>query len=394
MDSPRGRIYLMKGIRDGQIAWDATTASHFDRCLGCMGCVTACPSGVRYDVLIESVRVAREREVPRRAGSALLRAILFFFFPHPARLRFLAFFLWLYAAAGLRARVARSGALKRLAPRLAQLDALAPPVTFAGVTHALPVRVDAEGRARVRVALVAGCVQRVFFPGVNDATLRVLAKEGCDVVVPEGLGCCGALSLHAGRRDEAKRFARDVVRRIEDAGADVVVVNAAGCGSALKEYDRLFADDPSFRERARIFSRKVRDVSELLASLPPRAERHPVPSTIAYHDACHLAHAQGIRAEPRALLAAVPGLVVREVDGGEQCCGSAGIYNLEQPAAANEIGERKVDAILRTGARTVVSANPGCTLHIQRLARARGEALRALHPIEVLDLSLRGEPLG
>jgi glycolate oxidase iron-sulfur subunit len=236
-------------------------------------------------------------------------------------------------------------------------------------------------------------VQRVFFPEVNEATLRVLAAEGCDCVVPEGQGCCGALSLHSGRRDEAKAFARAIMRSFDDAGVDVIVVNAAGCGSSLKEYGRLFEDDAEWRERARIFSAKVRDVTELLYDLPPRAPRHRVEGKVAYHDACHLAHAQGIRREPRLLLEAIPGLSVREIPNGDQCCGSAGTYNLFEPESANEIGLRKVENVLRAGADVLVSANPGCTIHLQRLLEARNVHLRAMHPIEIIDRSLRGEPL-
>jgi glycolate oxidase iron-sulfur subunit len=394
MDSPRGRIYLMKALRDGSLPWSDKVATHFDQCLGCMACVTACPSGVRYDRLIESTRAAREVAVPRGPADALFRGLLFALLPFAWRLRVLGLVLWAYAASGLRARLQSTGVLRRWAPRLARLDALAPDLSLRGFVRRLPSRTAAQGgRARARVGLVTGCVQSVFFPGVNEATLRVLAMEGCEALVPEGQGCCGALSLHAGRHEEALAFARATIRRFEDAGVDVAIVNAAGCGSSLKDYGRLFEDDRDWRERARIFSSKVRDVSEFLAGLPARATRHPLAGRVAYHDACHLSHAQGIRSDPRRLLAAIPGLGVCEIPQGDQCCGSAGIYNLVEPESADEIGERKVENILRTNATVLVSANPGCTLHVQRLLRKRAIALPALHPIEVLDRSLRGVSL-
>jgi glycolate oxidase iron-sulfur subunit len=392
MDSPRGRIYLMKGLRDRAIAWDASVAVHFDRCLGCMGCVTACPSGVRYDVLIERTREAREREVARGPSDAAFREVLFALLPYPWRLRVLQLVLWLYVASGLR-RLARASGLLSRAPRLAQLDALAPDVSLADFSPArAPLRgAPAAGERRARVALVAGCVQRVFFPATNAATVRVLAAEGCDVDVPRGQGCCGALSLHAGRADEARAFARRMIEAFEARGAeapDAIVVNAAGCGSALKEYPRLFVGDPRWAERARAFSAKVRDVSELLDTLAPRAERGPVVARVAYHDACHLAHAQGVRAQPRRLLGSIPGLTLCEIEGGEQCCGSAGIYNLVEPEGANAIGRRKVEALLRTRADVMASGNPGCTMHLHALMRAQGASIGVAHPIELLDRSI------
>lgn len=393
MDSPRGRIYLMRGLRDGDIAWGPAVAEHFDRCLGCMACVTACPSGVRYDALIEATRAAREERAPRRLSEVVFRAVVFALFPHPWRLRLAGLLLWAWERTGLAALLRRSRLLERISPRLAQLEALAPRPPLAALMRGLPAGVAAEGEPRARVGLIAGCVQRVFFPEVNEATLRVLRKEGCETVVPEAQGCCGALSLHAGRLHEARAFARALMRAFDAADVDVVVVNAAGCGSTLKEYGRLFEGDPDWSERARIFSAKVRDVCEFLAGLPPRARRHPIAERAAVHDPCHLAHAQRIRRQPRELLAAIPGLTLCDVPGVESCCGSAGIYNLVQPESANEIGARKIEDVLRTGARVLVSANPGCTLHMQRLLRERGEPLKALHPIELLDRSLRGESL-
>ena len=390
MDSPRGRIYLMDALDKGTIQLDETVIGHFDQCLGCMGCMTACPSGVQYDQLIEKTRATIEEQHRRSPADAAFRALIFSLFPYPRRLRIMRAVLYLYARSGLQRLVRASGVLRLLPLRLAQLEALGPNVTAGDLRMRLPAHTPAQGEQRARVALIAGCVQREFFPSVNAATIRVLAAEGCEVVVPAGQGCCGALSVHAGREAEAKRFAQALIARFEREPCDAIVVNAAGCGSSLKEYGRLFAADPAWRERAAAFAGKVRDVTEFLAALEPRAPRRPLPLRVAYHDACHLAHAQGIRAQPRALLAGIPELTVLEVPQGDQCCGSAGIYNLTQPASAAEIGERKVDNVLATGAELLVSANPGCTLQIQSLLRVRGQTLAALHPIEMLDLSLRG----
>jgi glycolate oxidase iron-sulfur subunit len=256
----------------------------------------------------------------------------------------------------------------------------------------LPALTPAQGKRRARVALLPGCVQGVYFPEVNEATVRVLAAEGCEVVVPAGLGCCGALSVHAGRDDEARGFARETIAALERQQVDFVVVNAAGCGSSMKEWGRLFAGDPAWAPRAAALAAKVRDATELLAALGPSATRHPLPLVVAYHDACHLAHAQRIRAQPRALLRGIPGLSLVEIPDGDQCCGSAGIYNLVEPERSREIGQRKVDNVLSVSPQVLVSANPGCTLQLQMLLRERGLSLRAAHPMELLDLSLRGQP--
>jgi glycolate oxidase iron-sulfur subunit len=393
MDSPRGRIDLLKGVVDGEITLDAEVAGHFDACLGCMACVTACPSGVRYDKLIESARVRVEETVPRSAGDRAFRELVFALFPYHQRLRLLALPLIAYAASGVRAFVRASGVLRLLPARLRRLEALSPEMSFADVHRDVSERTPARGQQRARVGLVAGCVQRAFFPNVNAATERVLAAEGCEVIAPRDQGCCGALSLHAGRRDEARRFARALVARFEREATDVVLVNAAGCGSALKEYGDLFSDDPVWHERAQRFAARVRDVTEYLATLEPRASRRPMHLQVAYHDACHLAHAQGIRAQPRALLQSIPGLSLLEIPAGEQCCGSAGTYNLFAPEAALEIGARKADAVVSVRADLLASANPGCTLQIGSILRERGISLRAAHPIEILDAAISGTPL-
>jgi glycolate oxidase iron-sulfur subunit len=355
-----------------------------------MACVTACPSGVRYDHVIEAARARVEREHPRSAADRLHRGLVFALFPRPGRLRLVALALWLYRAIGLQWLVRRLGLL-RAWPRLDALERLAPELPLRDVFARLPERVAPTRPRRLRAALVSGCVQRVFFPGVNAATLRVLAAEGVEVSVPPGQGCCGALSLHAGREAEAKSLVRALVERFEREEADVVVVNAAGCGSHLKDLGYLFDDDPAFAARARAFSERVRDVSELLAGLPALAPRAPLRARVAYHSPCHIGHAQRIGDAPRALLRTIPGVELVEIPDGEQCCGSAGVYNLVEPESAREVGERKAANVAGTGATLLASANPGCTLHIRRMLAERGADLEAAHPIEILDRAIAGK---
>jgi glycolate oxidase iron-sulfur subunit len=389
MDSPRGRIYLMKSGLEGEPMTDAMV-QHFDACLGCMACVTACPSGVQYDRLIEATRAQVERRHDRPRSDKALRAMVFALFPHKRRLRLMRGPLRAYQATGLQRLVGRSRVLERIAPRLAAMADLAPRLTKA---ERLPDRVPAVGPRRAVVGLLTGCVQGEFFPGVNAATARVLAADGCDVVVPPRQGCCGALSVHNGREEEAKRYARRTIDVFEAAGVETVVVNAAGCGSSMKEYADLLSDDPSYAERARAFSGRVRDVSEFLAELGPVAERHPLPLSVAYHDACHLGHAQGVRAQPRALLRDIPGLQLREIPEAELCCGSAGIWNLLFPEPARELGDRKARNITSTGASLLVTANPGCLMQVASALQRQGARIGMAHTVEVLDASIRGLPV-
>jgi glycolate oxidase iron-sulfur subunit len=360
MDSPRGRIQLMLQESQGE-PLTPSMAGHFDACLGCMACVTACPSGVQYDRLITETRTMVEQVRPP-AGRAL-RAAVFALFPYPRRLRAAKAPLVGYQRLGLPWK-------QHLPATLRTLIELAPPVRRA---VPLPSFVPALGPRRARVGLLTGCVQDAFFPSVNAATARVLAAEGCDVVIPPAQGCCGALSLHSGRESEAARFASTLLDAFAD--VDCLVVNAAGCGSALKD----LAQDV-----------KVRDFSEFLAELGPVAPRHPVPMTAAYHDACHLAHAQGVRDQPRALLRAIPGLELREIPDPEICCGSAGIWNILNPGPAAELGDRKAGAVLSTGASLLVTANPGCLMQIAAAASRAGARLRLAHTAQVLDASIRG----
>lgn len=388
MDSPRGRIYLMKEGLEGEPMSDSMV-SHWDACLGCMACVTACPSGVQYGTLIEQTRAQVERNHERSAKDKALRGLVFSLFPYPRRLKLLRGPLRLIQKTGLDRAMRRTGLLDRMAPQLAAMERLAPRL---GKPQPLPPYINATGDRRAVVGLLTGCVQGAFFPGVNAATARVLQAEGCDLVVPKAQGCCGALSVHNGREPEGQAFARRMIDTFEASGVEYVVVNAAGCGSTMKEYTRLLADDPAYAERAQAFAGKVRDVAEILDELGPVAGRHPLDLTVAYHDACHLAHAQGVRAQPRRLLEAIPGLELREIAESELCCGSAGTYNIVNPEPARELGERKAANIVATGAQVLVTANPGCLMQVTSAIERSGHSMGMAHTVEVLDASIRGAP--
>jgi len=365
MDSPRGRIVLLRIGHDEGSEVSAEMTTHLDRCLGCMACVTACPSGVQYDRLIERARPQVERHGVRTRRERLLRDGIFALFTHPGRLR-------------------------AAVPFMALQQKLKLPVPFANLAPKVPVRqafrqlpevTPAVGERRGRIALMQGCVQRVFFGDVNAATVRVLAAEGWEVHAPRKPRCCGALQLHTGVEDSARELARATIAAYE--GFDHVVVNVAGCGSAMKEYGYLFEGE----ERAEAFSAKVLDVHQLLADAEPRAKRNPLPLKVAYHDACHLAHAQGVREEPRALLRGIPDLELVEPAEWEFCCGSAGIYNLVQPEAAAKLGQRKAANLVATGAEAIAAANPGCAIQI---AAHSERAMPIYHPMTLLDHSIRG----
>ena len=392
MDSPRGRIYMMERAGAGVAPLDQNFRQHMDNCLGCMACMTACPSGVQYSKLIEDTRGQVERNIPRSAGDSLFRRMLFAIFPHPARLRMMAGPLFLYQRSGLQALVRWSRVLRLAPKRFAAMEALLP-VVPANFARRMPERTAAVSAPRRRVGMLTGCVQQVFFSHVNAATARVLAAEGCEVIAPEDQPCCGALMVHSGLEEQAAAMARRIIEIFERADVDTVVINAAGCGSTMKEYGHLLRDDPEWAERAAAFSAKCKDITEVLCELEPVAPRNPLPLRVAYHDACHLRHAQGIYQQPRQLLAGIPGLEVAEIAEASLCCGSAGVYNLLQPEPAQELGDRKVTHLLATRAAAVVSANPGCLLQLMSGLRRRGEkTLPAFHMVELLDASIRGVP--
>jgi glycolate oxidase iron-sulfur subunit len=380
---------------EGRASIDNGIARHIDTCLGCMACVTACPSGVKYDQLIEATRAQIERQVPRPLGDRLFRRLIFWLFPYPNRLKIVALKLWVYQRTGLQRLVRASGLLGLLPTRLRAMEAVTPQVTLASVFSSLPAHIPARGKRRRKVALLLGCVQRTFFPNVNAATVRVLAAEGCDVVIPQPQGCCGALMVHSGLEDAATEMARRLIDTFDGLDVDTIVINAAGCGSTLKEYGHLLRDDPKYAAKAATLAKKCQDVSEVLAELSPSAPRHPVPLTVAYHDACHLQHAQGVSAQPRTVLASIPDLEVREIPEGGLCCGSAGIYNLVEPEAAQDLGARKVGNVLATGAEAVVSSNPGCLLQLQSSLKETDprRSMPMFHLVELVDASIRNQQL-
>ena len=392
MDSPRGRIYLMKAALEGRTPISDTFVRHFDACLGCMACVTACPSGVQYGPLVERTRAQIERYHRRSLGDRVFREILFSLVPYPGRLRVLLAPLALFG--GLMCAMGRSTLARLLPVRVRSLLMLTPRVTWASLSRRIAERTPAVGTSRLRVGLLMGCVQRLVFSDVNEATMAVLAAEGCEVLAPAGQGCCGALALHAGRLDEARAFARRLILAFESTDAARIVVNAAGCGSSMKEYGELLADDPDWAARAHAFASRVRDVSEVLVELgQPRATRHLIRGTVVYHDACHLAHAQGVRSQPRDLLRAIPGLDVVSPAEPEVCCGSAGIYNLVQPEAAGDLGARKVRHISVLRPDFVATGNPGCMIQIASSAAREGHDWPVVHPIQLVAASIRNDKL-
>ncbi len=375
-DSPRGRIYLMKGIEQNSTPLSAEVVRHLDLCLGCRACETACPSGVEYGVLIEGARRHIASQVRRSAVDRWKRRLLARVLPDAERLAPFADLLRLAARLGVP-RLARAGWAPLQVRRLA---ALVPDATRGRRPRAI---LEPAGPARATVALLTGCVSQALFGRVNELTARLLVLAGYRVVTPRGQVCCGALSAHLGDAGDAERRARRNVNAFLRSEADFVVTNAAGCGAMMREYGRWLGDDARYASSARVLAAKVRDVTQLLAAAPLPA-KHAVRVRLAYHDACHLAHGQGVREEPRALLRAIPGVELLELGEGEICCGSAGTYNLTEADMAWRLGERKAKSVLASGADMVAAGNPGCILQIRAALRLQGRDLPVLHPVEIL----------
>ncbi|GAB4201791.1 MAG: heterodisulfide reductase-related iron-sulfur binding cluster [Coleofasciculaceae cyanobacterium] len=396
MDSPRGRIYLMNAINNGEATLGEGTVEHFDSCLGCLACVTTCPSGVQYDKLIAATRPQVERNYPRSLPDRFFRAIIFTLFPYPGRLRFFLPFLYLYQVLGIQKLVRSTGLLKKLSPRLAAMDSILPKITLDSFKDNFPTVIPAQGEKRYRVGVILGCVQRLFFSPVNEATVRVLTANGCEVVIPKTQGCCAALPEHQGQHEQAQALARQMIDSFAGTGVDFVIINAAGCGHTLKEYGHILQDDPEYGEKAKAFAAKVKDAQEFLAEVGLTAKLSPLtdePLTMVYQDACHLLHGQKISVQPRQLLRQIPNVTLREPIDAALCCGSAGVYNMLQPDVADELGEQKVENLLNTGAELIASANPGCSLQIKKHLRLKGKDVPLMHPMELLDLAIRGVKL-
>jgi glycolate oxidase iron-sulfur subunit len=389
-DSPRGRIYLMRAVTDGRLEMSDTVARHLDLCLDCRSCETACPSGVQYGRLIEPFRVdMRRQESHENASGWFQRWILYGLFPYPRRLRLA---LWPARVAQLLHvdhLLERSGLLRLLPEKLRQMHALLPRLQARG--PALPEVLPAVGKQRARVALFTGCVADAMFHHVNRATARVLQANGCEVRIPGNQVCCGAIHYHSGAGEPALERGEANANAFDADDVDAVIVNVAGCGSMLKDYGHvareLRAADAALVERLSAFADKVRDVSEFLTELGPIAPRQPVNLRATYHDACHLVHAQRIREQPRSLLEMIPGLELVPLAESEICCGAAGSYNLTEPEMAGQLGRRKAERILATGAEAVICGNAGCTLQIQSQLRAAGADISVLHPVELLARS-------
>ena len=404
MDSPRGRIHTLKAIEAGELELDATVASHFDSCLGCFACVTACPSGVRYDQLIEATRPKLNAPQLRSPIQNAFRRLLFRVLPYPRRLRALLTPLRAYAGTPLQTLARRSGLIQLLGPQLEAMEQLLPPLAPEAFSDVFPVVVPAEGKRRARVGLVLGCVQRLFDPAVNAAAVRVLAANGIEVVIPPAQGCCGAMTHHQGELEQTRQLAQALIASFEallgpgrPAGAealDAVLVAASGCGHTMKAYAQLAGSG---------FNAPVADIQEFLHNLglsesfkaalkplnhadgsPASAER---PLLLAYHDACHMLHGQGISQEPRALLQTIPHIQLREATEAGVCCGSAGIYNLVQPEEAGALGRLKADDLAGTGADLAVSANIGCSMQIRRHMQDGLRPIPVAHPMQLLDQS-------
>ncbi|MFN3326029.1 MAG: (Fe-S)-binding protein [Bryobacteraceae bacterium] len=389
MDSPRGRIYQMVQVASGAAEIGPSYIEHIELCLACRGCESACPSGVPYGRLVEAARAEIEQTIERPWHVRMLRNFVFGrLLGSPALLKFLGTGLNLYEKTGMRRLVQGSGLLK-LFGKLGEIEPLAPspqaPFFFRQVGKVFP----AEGEQRHRVAFLGGCIANVCFSRLNEATVRVLQKNGCEVTVPSGQNCCGALHVHAGRKDDARKLARQNIDAIVDGGYDAIITNAAGCGSTLKEYDELLENDAAYAKRAHRFSHLMKDVNEFLASIELNPKMGEVRATVTYQDSCHLAHGQRIRVQPRKLLSAIPGVTFKEMPLADLCCGSAGVYNVVHTEMSMALLEQKMQNVNTTGADLIVTANPGCMLQLEAGAKKHGSGQRVAHVVEVLDEAYR-----
>jgi glycolate oxidase iron-sulfur subunit len=385
-DSPRGRIYQIRQVYEGKVSPDDPDfRQHIYRCLDCRACQTACPSGVQYGAIIEAARAIAEPLEP--SEKTVGRAILGSVFTRPKLLDAAGLGLRLYQRSGLQRVVRKSGALRVLPRRLREMESMLAPAQGGIRRWSAPQVTPARGAVRYRVGFIEGCIMPQLFGDTNAATVGVLAANGCVVYSPPRQGCCGALQMHTGDRPTAQELARRNVDAFDGLGLDAIIINAAGCGSTLKEYGELLRDDPQYAVRAAEFARRVKDVSEFLASIELVKPTRAVPLRVTYQDACHLVHGQGIRNQPRQVLRQIPGLELIEMKESDVCCGSAGIYNLTHPEISLELLEQKMDHLLATGARGVVAPNPGCTMQLAYGARRRGVDLEFFHVVDLLDMA-------
>jgi glycolate oxidase iron-sulfur subunit len=386
-DSPRGRIYLMRAVADGRLAMGPGVREHLELCLDCRACESACPSGVQYGKMIEPFKIALQTSATASQKTSLLqRMILHHLFPYSGRVKLALAPARLLQRTGLLDWAERIGLFRLLPPTLRRMQAMLPTLSAA---HAhLPAVLPPIGPKRARVALFLGCVADAMFPETNAATARVLQANGCEVVIPRGQSCCGAIDYHSGVEGPALELARRNLETFKAAGVDAIIVNAAGCGAMLKDYAHILPAD--VHDEAKAFVAKVKDISEFLMALGPIPPRNAVPLKVTYHDACHLCHGQQIRSQPRALLAMIPGLELVPLEETEICCGAAGTYNLAQPEMSERLGRRKMDHIEATGASVVATGNVGCILQIARKVKERGKPIDVVHPVDLLDRAYRG----
>lgn len=390
LDSPRGRIYLMNSAVNGEIPIEGSLVTHLDRCLGCLACEPACPSGVKYGSLIEAGRSQIERRYDRPAFDKAYRSAIFALFPYPGRLKLMLPFIYLYQKLGLRDLIQSTGIIGRISHKLANMESMLPRVDSPLLPKGLSEVIPAKGTKRYRVAMLTGCVQSVFFSKTNSATARVLAENGCEIVVPQNQSCCGALSVHSGRLDEGRDFARQIIGAFENLDVDAIIINSAGCGSTIKDYSEILKDDTQYAQRARAVSQKAKDIMEFLSEIEMQGDLNELDINVAYQDACHIGHAQRIKEQPREVLKQIPGLKLVEMPESDMCCGSAGIYNLVQPEMSHDLLDRKMRNIVQNEVDHIVSGNPGCLLQIQKGIKKEGLSIKTAHPIELLDWSYRG----
>jgi len=383
MDSPRGRIYQMAQVASGAVEIGPSYIEHIDLCLACRGCETACPSGVPYGRLVEAARAEIETKIRRPWQVRLLRHLVFRkLLPSRFNLGLVGALLYLYQASGLKKLVSMLGLLP---PRMAEIESLAPEIETPFFFRYYGTVQPAQHSQQHRVAFLGGCIANISFARLNEATVRVLTRNGCEVSIPAAQTCCGALHVHAGRRQEARELARRNIDALLAGNYDAIITNAGGCGSTLKEYGELLEHDPAYAEKARKFSSLVKDATEFLASIELNQNLRPVPMVATYQDSCHLAHGQKIRSAPRKLLAAVPGFELHEMPLSDLCCGSAGIYNVIHTVMAMALLRKKMDSVNSTGAQVIVTANPGCMLQLAAGVKKFGRGQRVAHVLEILN---------
>jgi glycolate oxidase iron-sulfur subunit len=388
LDSPRGRIYLMKSAVEGKIPMDESFVSHIDLCLGCLACQTACPSGVKYSSLIEKSRSQIDRRYKRDFFDKTVRDIIFKVFPYKHRLKLLIPILLIYKYTGLKYMITRLGFLRLLPLRLQGLFNLTPDISF---KHLFKYNEKSfiSPDTKYNVALLTGCVQSVFFPQINTSTMNVLKKLGCNIDIPKNQGCCGALSLHSGRLEEARAFARNIIDQFSINNYDAIIINSAGCGSSIKEYFELLKYDELYAEKAKLISSKTKDILEFVFECDLPDKINAINLKVTYQDACHIAHGQGIKTIPRELLQKIPGLQLIELTESDMCCGSAGIYNLTEQDMSQKLLNRKISNLMHLDVDYVVAGNPGCLLQIQSGLRNQNLKLNTCHPIELIDKAIQ-----